>query len=750
MSEGRPGCPSGVEPPAEQSFADPEPFVRRRDGLARLELAVFGAKCGGCIAKIEGGLKALGVETARLNLSTGKLAVEWRDGALRPIALVEKLSALGYRAAPFDPDAEKAEVDREGRSLLRALAVAGFASANIMLLSVSVWAGFTGEMGPATRELLHWISAAIAIPAALYAGQTFFRSAALALKAGRANMDVPISLGVLLALAMSVFETMKGGAHAYFDAAVMLLFFLLIGRYLDHRLRLRARAAARDLLALQARTAIRVHADGSVESIAARDIRPGDLIALSPGDRAPVDGEIVEGASNVDFSLVTGESAPARKTVGDRLHAGVVNLSHRLILRAAATTENSLLADLARLIEAGEQGKSRYRKLADRAAALYVPVVHSLAAATFGVWYFVLDAGLRHSVMNAVAVLIITCPCALGLAAPAVQVVATGRLFRRGVFVRSGDALERLAETDCIVFDKTGTLTLGRQRISNLEDIPAAALEGAAELARASRHPLSRAIVAAAGGGAVAKDAHETEGFGVEGTVSGAPARLGRAEWVGATAQAGEASEAWYRRVGAPPARFLFDDEWRADARATVDALKRRGYAVLMLTGDVEAPAKRIADALGIGYAARLTPAGKIERLKSLAANGARIAMIGDGLNDAPALAAAHASMSPGTAADASQAASDFVYQGERLAPILEAIDVACKARRRMLENFAFAALYNLFAAPLAAFGFVTPLVAALAMSGSSIIVTLNALRLQPEKSRPSPLSAIEPRTAQA
>ncbi|MHA7872473.1 MAG: heavy metal translocating P-type ATPase, partial [Hyphococcus sp.] len=503
------GCPSGLEPPAEGAVIDPAPFVKADNGLARLDLAVFGAKCAGCIHKIEGGLNALpGVEQARLNLSTGRLAVAWRDGAIAPRRITETITALGYRAAPFDPEKSERESDAEGRRLLRALAVAGFATANIMLLSVAIWAG-AGEMGEATRGLMHWISAVIAVPAALYAGQPFFSSAYGALKAGRANMDVPISLAVILALSLSVFEFFKGGEHAYFDAAVMLLFFLLIGRYLDHRLRLRARAAARDLLALQATTANRLASDGALEAVAARDIAPGDRLLLSPGDRAPVDGVIEEGTSDTDVSLVTGESAPARKSAGDAIHAGVLNLSSRLLMRADKTADASLLADLTRLIEAGEQSKSRYIRLADRAAALYVPIVHSLALATFLVWFFLADAGLRVSLLNAVAVLIITCPCALGLAAPAVQVVATGRLFRAGVLVKSGDALERLAEVDRFVFDKTGTLTYGKPRLANRANIDKDVLHAAASLARISRHPLSRAIVAEAGAGRPCNDAVE-------------------------------------------------------------------------------------------------------------------------------------------------------------------------------------------------------------------------------------------------
>lgn len=734
------GCPSNLEP-AEKSapdgifedIVDPSSFVRRsKDGTARLDLSVYGAKCGGCIAKIEGGLTALpGVENVRLNLSTGKLVVSWCAGGLAPVEIMRKLSALGYRAAPFDPEAAVSKQDREGRFLLRCMAVAGFATANVMLLSVSVWAGHEGEMGEATRAFMHWVSGAIALPAALYAGRPFFRSAITALKAGGANMDVPISLAVILALSLSVFETINHGKHAYFDAAVMLLFFLLIGRFLDHRLRARARAAAQDLLALQATTARRLLDNGAVEAVSAREIAPGDHVLLSPGDRAPVDGEIIEGASEVDVSLVTGESAPAKSGIGDKLYAGVLNISARLVMRASATTDDSLIAELTRLIEAGEQNKSKYVRIADRAARLYVPIVHTLALATFLGWFFLADGGLRVSVMNAVAVLIITCPCAMGLAAPAVQVVATGRLFRDGILVKSGDALERLAEVDSFIFDKTGTLTLGRIQLANQDDITDSVLEQAAMLARSSRHPLARAVVAAAGAGPLADDIHETSGYGVEGCIDGKKARFGRAEWVGAETSDAETSEAWFRLGDAEPARFTFDDELRVDAPQTITALKERGLDVEMLSGDHTAPARRMAEAAGLtSWKAQLKPADKIARLEVLRAQGVKTAMVGDGLNDAPALAAAYASLSPGTAADASQAAADFVFQGDGLSAVEKAYRVSRQARGRVVENFAFSVVYNLCAIPIAVFGLVTPLIAALAMSGSSVIVILNALRL--------------------
>jgi Cu2+-exporting ATPase len=720
--------------------ADPSAFVRRNSqGQDTLELMVQGAKCAACISKIERCLLALpGVSDARLNLSTGRLRVAWAPGVIEAKVVTNLLTSLGYGAAAFDPEAAKRQVDEEGRNLLRYLAVAGFAAMNIMMFSVPVWSG-DGEMGEGTRTLLHWISALIAVPASLYAGQPFFRSAWRALSVRHANMDVPISLAVILTLGSSIAETLQQGQHAYFDGITMLLFFLLIGRYLDHRLRQQARTAARDLLAMQAVTASRIGADGHVTAISAREIEVGDRLMLAAGDRAPVDGVVEEGVSELDRSMLTGETSPEPVRPGDRIHAGAVNLMQGLVMRATARVQDSSVAELARLIEAGEQGRARFVRLADRAAALYVPVVHTLAALTFLCWalgplllrmvgFEAADVGVRIALMNAVAVLIITCPCALGLAVPAVQVVATGRLFKRGVLVKSGDALERLAQVDVAVFDKTGTLTLGKPRLLNLAN--AALLQKAASLARVSRHPLSRALVEAAGPGAAAKDAREIAG---EGVTAGAM-RLGRRSFAAPDAAdaADGAAELWFSDGVTEAVRFAFVDALRADAKQVIEALQRRGIAVELISGDRTQAVEIAAREAGIArWAGAASPADKTARLAALRAEGKKPLMIGDGLNDAAALAAAHASASPGTALEASQAASDLVLQGAELMPLVEAIDIAKASRARALENLRFSALYNVIAAPLAAAGFLTPLIAALAMSGSSLIVTLNALRLQ-------------------
>ncbi|HEY0600399.1 MAG TPA: heavy metal translocating P-type ATPase [Brevundimonas sp.] len=710
---------------------DMSAFLRKRDdGRAGLDLLVTGARCAGCISKIERTVTSLpGVETARLNLSTGRLAIGLSDGGGDPARIIAALDRLGYPATPFDPAAAAVQRDREGRRLILALAVAGFGAMNAMMFSVPIWAGlFDQELGPATRTMMMWMSAAVGAPCAIFAGMPFFQSAWRSLRAGRANMDVPISVGVILTLAISFSETILNGRDAYFDAAVSLLFLLLIGRWLDHVLRARARSAAGDLLALQAPAACVVDALGRERSVPLGDIRPGDILRVRPGDRIPVDAILVDGEALIDNSLLTGESAPERLLAGGLCRAGAVNTAGLLTLRATARSEDSALSAIARLVEAGAQSRSRYVRLADRAAALYVPVVHAAALATFaGGWALGLDP--REAVIRAVAVLIVTCPCALGLAVPAVQIVASARLFRRGVLVKSGAALERLAEVDHVVFDKTGVLTEGRPVLVGAS---AAIIAMAAPLARASSHPMARAIARAAGEGPVALEIVEHAGLGVEGLIGGRRARLGRAAFVGApTLRSGE-TELWFGFEGETKVRLQFSDVVRPDAAATIRSLAARGVTSEILSGDQAGAVGAVADVVGVtAWKSGMLPHEKSEAIDRLKAAGRKVLMVGDGLNDAAALARAHAAIAPGSALEASQNAADLVLTQDALMAVVEAIDVARSARRRALENFGFAALYNLVAAPAAMLGFVNPFVAALAMSGSSLVVTLNALRVR-------------------
>ena len=706
---------------------------------ATTTLVIDNMHCGGCLAKVEATLgRVRGVRTARANLSLKRVVVEYDPAAAGVPALVDALSSAGFRAAELAASTASTGSGHSDndRDYLRRVAVAGFAAANIMLLSVSVWSGAHGDMPPTLQKMFHWLSALIALPAVGYAGQPFFRSAATALAARRVNMDVPISLGVLLATGMSVYQTARGSEQVYFDAAVTLLFFLLIGRALDARMRVRAAGAAANLLGLRSMIATVVGPGGETMRLATSSVKAGMRVLTAAGERFAVDGRIICGASEIDESLITGETRPRTIGAGDIAYAGTINLGQPVTAEVIAAGESTLMAEIARLMSAAEQGRARHVRLADRAARLYAPAVHALGLATFMGW-MAHGHGWEAALTAAIAVLIVTCPCALALAVPAVQVAATSRLFALGVLLKAPDALERIAEIDTVVLDKTGTLTLGEPALTSVDRLPPAVLQRAASLAAASRHPYARAVVAAARsrGLAVVPAAGviETSGLGLAYKSADGEERLGSARWCGAGDH--RAASLWFKAPGAAALALCVQDRLRPDAADVVAALERAALPVELLSGDTEAEVERIASAAGIKQrSARLLPADKVARLAAHAAQRRKVLMVGDGLNDAPALAAAHASISPATAADISQAACDVIFQGASLAPILETIAVARAAQNMALQNFAIALGYNVLFVPLAVAGLVDPLVAAIAMSASSIAVTVNAVRLRTKR----------------
>lgn len=713
------------------AFSPAEPEI---GALASVTLTVENMNCGGCMGKIERTLMASpGVASARAHLAAKRVSVSFERGSTAPEQLIAVLGDAGFSAAELV--AETSDVDeKRNRDFLARLGVAGFATANVMLLSVSVWSADAVSMDPATRSLFHWVSALIALPAVAYSGQPFFRSAWQSLRVLRLNMDVPISLAIILSAGMSLVQTMRHGEHVYFDACVTLLFFLLIGRYLDQRMRVRARGAAQNLLKMRAKWATLIQPDGSAERIAAAALLPGMRVGVAAGERFPADGLVLTGKSEADESLLTGESLPRSLQPGAEVFAGTVNLGAPIEVETTKTEADTLLAELTRLMEMAEQARGRYVRLADRASRLYSPAVHLLAATTFLGW-MAGGAGWEFSLLTAIAVLIITCPCALALAVPAVQVAAADRLFARGALVKAADGLEKLSEVDTVIFDKTGTFTEGQPALSGVDDIGEEALRGAAALAAASRHPYAIAVAAAAkkrfGSITPAPGVVEEPGYGLKAATPDGEARLGSAEWCGVSDTGGPAS-LYYAAPGQAPVSFRFTDPLRSDAADVVRELMAAGFAVEIMSGDRAEAVEPIAAALGVtAWHAKYKPQEKIARLEDLAAVGRKVLMVGDGLNDAPALAAAHASLSPSTAADISQMTSDAVFQGANLRPVIELLATARRAQRMAFQNFAIAGLYNLIFVPIAAAGFVTPLIAALAMSTSSILVTANAVRLR-------------------
>jgi len=667
--------------------------------LFRIEhFVVEGLHCPKCIREIEGTLGENDkIKNARVNLSTQRLAVEWKEAVEDTLQnseeVISALEKIGFKAFPFKTTNAQLEGDKVGKSLLKAMAVAGFAAANVMLLSVAVWDG--GEMNESTRSLMHWVSALIVLPAATYAGMPFYKSAWNALKGRRLNMDVPISLAVILTCGMSLFQTYLKATETYYDAAVMLLFFLLIGRFLDQKMRNHARSVAHNLMSYKESKATLLHEDGHTEEIATEMLVPNQIIQVIPGGKIPADGTVISGMSDIDTSLVTGETVPQKAEKDTEVFAGTINVNGTLNIKITSTTGNTLLDEIIELMETAEQGRAKYVRLADRAASIYAPLVHFLAAATFLGWLLFSNVGWQGSLINAIAVLIITCPCALGLAVPVVQVVASSRLFKSGILVKAADGLERLAEVDTVIFDKTGTLTLGQPELANADD--------------ENVTPFNNITV-----------------------------KLGNREWCGINQNYlpnNRYSELWLKAEGAKPVLFCFKDRMREDALDVVHWFLRRQLKVILLSGDRKDVVDEAAEELGLSrYKYECKPQEKIEIIERIKASGDKVLMIGDGINDAPALSAANVSISPSTAAEVSQNAADFIFQSQKLDSVVRAYQVSLNSRKLVFINFALAAIYNMIAVPFAAAGLLTPLIAAIAMSLSSIVVTANALRLNFQK----------------
>jgi Cu2+-exporting ATPase len=714
-----------LRPPEAAPSVDFAPLaVAGPNGTHSIDLMVSGLSCGACVWLVEQALAAEpDVLRARASLGSRRLGVTWRGDQARARSLAELVARLGFRVAPWSPACLRASEDAEGRSLISALGVAAFGAMNVMLVSVAVWVG--GDMGEQTRALMHWLAALIGLPTVLVAGLPFFRSAWNAVRARRANMDLAVSLGVMATTAMSLSEAIRNGPYTWFDGATALLALLLAGRVLDRGMRRKARQAVAELLSLQDGSVALRLADGTTRAVPVETVRAGDAVLVVAGERLRLDG-VAREAVTLDLSATTGESSPRQLERGEGLLAGSVNMGPAFVMRVSAAAKDGSLAALGRLLEAAEQGKGRFVSIADRAARYYVPVVHLIAAGTFLGWWLGVGVGWQAALVPAVAALIVTCPCGLAIAVPAVQVATVGALFRRGVLVASPTALERLATADHAVLDKTGTLTEGRPELLDRDAIEPEVLRSAASMARSSRHPLAQALVRACRDAPAMEGVREVAGRGL----SHGRLRLGSAVFCGVAEGLDSGMTLHFVGAAQAPVLFRFRDRLRPDAARVVAELQGLGLGTELLSGDGGGVVEAAAMATGIGpWQARATPADKAARIEALRASGMKPLMVGDGINDAAALALAHVSACPATGTDLAQAAADFVLRGDGLSALPYAIRAARRAQRLARQNIAFSLAYNVIAVPAAVLGLVTPLLAAAVMASSSIVVILNALR---------------------
>jgi len=726
------------------------PFVRDAGaGIRQATLLVDGITCGACAWLIERGLQRCeGVRGVAVNLSARRVQVEWDDARTRLSAIMGVIDRLGYRTRGFDPAAGESAAARERRGMIWRLFVAGFAMMQVMMYAVPTYIA-DGDMSRDAEELMRWASFTLTLPVILWSAGPFFRNAWRDLRKRRAGMDVPVALGIAVAFAASAWATVSGRGEVYFDSITMFVFLLLGARYLEVLARARAAESQQRLVRHMPAVAERLVAGvaaGGTERIAAARLVAGDRVLIAPGATVPADGRVMSGQSAADESLLTGEARPVPKHAGDVVTGGTVNLSGPLLVEVTRVGPESVLAGIVRLMDRAQSGKPRIAQLADRVAQWFVAALVAVAFATAIAWYWI---DPQRALWVMVAVLVVSCPCALSLATPAALAAATGALHRLGILVTRGHALETLSQVTHVVLDKTGTLTLGRLALIGAIPLGGAAREAALALAaaleRGSEHPVARALRTETPGAAQVRveDVVNHPGLGIEGRVNGRRVRIGSPAFASGVNgrplpnellfAADEVTVAVLADEQGYLAMFTFGDRVRPGARRLVRELEAGGRTVCLLSGDRRATVEHVARELGIRTAVwESTPDCKLAYVRGLQARGAVVAMVGDGVNDAPVLAQAQLSIAMGGGTDLAHASADMVLVADDLFRLSAAFDTAGRAMRIIRQNLAWAAAYNAVAIPLAVAGLVTPLVAGAGMALSSLAVVANALRLRP------------------
>ncbi|BAZ92424.1 Cu2+-exporting ATPase [Thiohalobacter thiocyanaticus] len=727
-------------PELQQSFVSVD-----EGNLREASLILEGITCAACVWLNERHVGRLpGVVEFQVNYSTHRARVKWDDSRIHLSDILRAISDIGYLAHPFDSGRQEAVHKRERSQALRRIAVAGLGMMQVMMIAVALYAGEAdGSMDAALRDFLRWVSLLIALPVVVYSAKPFFVSAWRDLRRRQLGMDVPVSLAIGGAFIASGWSTAVGGEDVYFDSVAMFTFFLLTGRYLEMLARHKAGQAAEELVRLLPATASRLDAAGEEARVAVAELRPGDRVRIKPGETVPADGRVSEGRSSVDESLLTGESLPQAKRPGQDLVGGTVNIESPLIMEVVKVGQDTVLSAISRLLDRAQTEKPGVARLADRVAGWFVAAILLLAVGVAAYWWQIEPA---RAFAITLSVLVVTCPCALSLATPVALTAATGALTRMGVLTTRSHALETLARITHIVLDKTGTLTEGRLQLTRVvrlgRETRDRALTIAAGLEQASEHPLARAILQAADRTPAAGNLIATPGEGVEGEVQGRVYRLGTREFV---LELGGADKALPEEFADLSGTFVyladarellavlvFEDSLRDGACEAVQGLRELGIEVRLLSGDEDRAVRRVAEELGIEAAlGQQKPPQKLAHLKAIQAQGGIVAMVGDGVNDAPTLAGAQVSIAMGGGTQLAHAAADMVLLSEQLPHLPEAVRAARKTLRLIRQNLGWAIAYNLCALPLAVMGFIAPWMAAIGMSASSLIVVLNSLRLR-------------------
>ncbi|NWA27874.1 heavy metal translocating P-type ATPase [Pseudomonas gingeri] len=714
-----------------------QPFVRHDGELAEATLLMEGISCAACGWLIEKHLLGLpAVAEARLNLSNHRLQVRWADGQLPLSQILGELRHIGYAAHPYQADLASEQLASENRRSLRQLGLAGLLWFQAMMATMATWPEFNIDLSPELHTILRWVALFLTTPIVFYSCAPFFRGAFRDLRTRHLTMDVSVSLAIGSAYGAGIWTAITGVGELYFDAVGMFALFLLAGRYLERRARERTAAATAQLVNLLPASCLRLGTDGQSERILLSELRLGERVLVHPGAVLPADGRIVEGQSSVDESLLTGEYLPQPRTTGDAVTAGTLNVESALTVEVLALGQDTRLSAIVRLLDRAQSEKPRLAQLADRAAQWFL-LFSLIAAAVIGLIWWQLDPTRAFWIV--LAMLVATCPCALSLATPTALTAATGTLHKLGLLLTRGHVLEGLNQIDTVIFDKTGTLTEGRltlRAIRPLRELDSEqCLSLAAALENRSEHPIARAFGRAP---QAAEEVHNTPGLGLEGRVGEHRLRIGQAAFVcelGACPLPPTPDEAgqWLLlgdRRG-PLAWFVLDDRLRDDAPALLNACRARGWRTLLLSGDNSPMVASVAAELGIDEArGGLRPDDKLQVLRGLHRQGHKVLMLGDGVNDVPVLAAADISVAMGSATDLAKTSADAVLLSNRLGALVQAIGLARRTRRIIIENLIWASLYNGLMLPFAALGWVTPVWAAIGMSISSLTVVLNALRL--------------------